>query len=60
MTDEISAGRRPACPSCGRPATVPASTHHTSEGIVRYARCACGRWLVVLAGRVIGANAGAG
>ncbi|MGC5010311.1 hypothetical protein ACLQ2R_06060 [Streptosporangium sp. DT93] len=57
MTDEISAGHRPACPSCGRATAVPASAHYTSEGTVSYARCECGRWLIVLAGRVIGADA---
>ncbi|MEU4832486.1 hypothetical protein [Streptosporangium sp. NPDC023615] len=57
MTDESSTGRPPACPSCGRPAAVPASAHYTSEGTVSYARCECGRWLIVLAGQVIGADA---
>ncbi|PRY01675.1 hypothetical protein [Allonocardiopsis opalescens] len=26
------------------------SSHYTSQGIVRYLRCACGRWQVELAG----------
>ncbi|MEU7987314.1 hypothetical protein AB0B56_20840 [Streptosporangium canum] len=55
MTANTSVGQQLACPSCGRPASTPASIHRTSEGSVRYARCECGRWLVTLAGQVVGA-----
>ncbi|WP_329083697.1 MULTISPECIES: hypothetical protein [unclassified Streptosporangium] len=58
MIGEISARQQPECPSCGRPATVPSSAHYSSEGVVRYSRCACGRWLVVVAGEVIGSGLG--
>ncbi|GGP97736.1 hypothetical protein [Streptosporangium pseudovulgare] len=57
MIDEIAAETGPGCPACGR-AGVTASTHGSAEGTVGYARCGCGRWLVVLAGRVIGFTMG--
>ncbi|MFI5912322.1 hypothetical protein [Dactylosporangium sp. NPDC051541] len=40
------------CSACGRAATRAAieSAHSTSEGIVRYRRCACGnRWIELAA-----------
>jgi hypothetical protein len=54
------------CAHCGRPVadTVPLSTHHTSEGWVRYRRCGCGSVSVELltldpqAGALSGARAG--
>ncbi|UWP78875.1 hypothetical protein [Dactylosporangium fulvum] len=36
------------CTACGRPAAIAEveSSHTTSEGVVRYRRCACGgRWM---------------
>ncbi|MET9064760.1 hypothetical protein ACWDR1_05720 [Streptosporangium sandarakinum] len=57
MIDEIAAKTGPDCPACGR-AGVTTSTHGSAEGTVGYARCGCGRWLVVLAGRVIGFTMG--
>ncbi|APU14799.1 MULTISPECIES: hypothetical protein [Actinoalloteichus] len=38
---------KPRCPSCGREDLVEASRHRTSEGMLSYLRCSCGRWLVV-------------
>lgn len=40
------------CDGCGHPAPMAAveSAHHTSEGLVRYRRCGCGRrWVETFA-----------
>lgn len=46
------------CPAChlpvGPPVDPSASAHRTSTGHVSYLRCACGKWLVGLGGRVVG------
>ncbi|ONI79760.1 hypothetical protein ALI144C_23720 [Actinosynnema sp. ALI-1.44] len=43
------------CDTCGWPArdlpTV--STHYTSQGVLRYRRCVCGAWLVLLNGQPV-------
>ncbi|WP_017591726.1 hypothetical protein [Nocardiopsis potens] len=41
-----------SCGACGRPegAAEVESSHYTTEGIVRYLRCPCGRRRVELAG----------
>ena len=46
------------CNGCGRSATTAAteSSHSTSEGLVRYRRCVCGRRWVELAAHVITAR----
>lgn len=36
------------------------STHRTSEGMVAYARCACGAWLVLLDGQPLAAAGDSG
>jgi hypothetical protein len=44
------------CPSCGWPVdypTTPASTHRSATGEVRYQRCVCGGWLVLLDGTLL-------
>jgi hypothetical protein len=40
-----------ACDQCARTVWQVRSTHRTSAGVVRYAHCACGAWLVLLDGR---------
>ncbi|KAA2265838.1 hypothetical protein F0L68_03895 [Solihabitans fulvus] len=45
---------QPHCPSCGWPAAAPNATHRSSQGSVGYQRCVCGRWLVLVDGRVVG------
>jgi hypothetical protein len=45
-------GEMEFCDGCGHPARLAAneSTHHTSEGLVRYRRCSCGRrWVQLFA-----------
>ena len=37
-----------ACDQCARTVWQVRSTHRTSAGVVRYAHCACGAWLVLL------------
>jgi hypothetical protein len=44
------------CPTCGLPVTPAGQSHRTSDGAVSYARCACGRWVVLLAGTPIAAT----
>ncbi|MFF5209431.1 hypothetical protein [Streptosporangium sp. NPDC000396] len=58
MIANIPVKQLPSCPECGRLAAGTASAHDSFEGTVRYSRCECGRWLVVLGGRVIGAAGG--
>nr|WP_198151262.1 hypothetical protein [Kibdelosporangium sp. MJ126-NF4]CEL13760.1 hypothetical protein [Kibdelosporangium sp. MJ126-NF4]CTQ99446.1 hypothetical protein [Kibdelosporangium sp. MJ126-NF4] len=43
------------CSHCGWPLRdLPAaSAHHTSQGVIRYQRCVCGAWLVLLNGHPI-------
>ena len=43
-----------ACPSCGLGLDETISVHHSSEGLVGYRRCVCGRWAITVAGRVVG------
>lgn len=45
-------GEMEFCAGCGHPVPMAAieSAHHTSEGLVRYRRCDCGRrWVETLA-----------
>lgn len=48
------------CPRCQLPlselAAPPSSRHTTCAGSIAYVRCACGAWLVVDAGEVLGAT----
>ncbi|HVW43199.1 MAG TPA: hypothetical protein VHC18_17805 [Amycolatopsis sp.] len=45
------------CPRCGCPLDelCPESTHRVSEGRTAYRRCVCGKWLVEVNGKVVGA-----
>lgn len=52
------------CPHCGWPAAEsshePGSAYRTSAGTLRYRRCVCGAWLLVLCGVVVAAPNGRG
>jgi hypothetical protein len=50
-----------SCAQCGWPVCDAgpwrASAHPTSDGTLRYLRCVCGAWLVLLDGGIIGQTA---
>ncbi|MGH3431739.1 MAG: hypothetical protein ACRDQB_02770 [Thermocrispum sp.] len=43
------------CPACRLPVHPAGPSHPSADGPVRYARCPCGRWVVLVAGSAIAA-----